>query len=206
MTCDMAVQVPRNINHPRKGSSIKVEPIRSLDAISAIKRLLSGNPRDLCLFTFGINTAYRAGEILSLSVGQVEHLQSGDRLEIKQTKTNRYRAATLNGIVARSIQNWIGEHPDPRPDAPLFISRTGKKSLKVSSLNALIKSWCNDVGLKGNYGTHSMRKTWGYHQRVQMNRPIPLLMAAYGHATQAQTLEYLCIQEDEIRDLYDLEL
>ena len=209
MTCIMPRNplIPsRNRNHPAKGSSIKVEPIRSLEGISAIKTLLADNPRDLCLFTFGINTAYRAGEILSLSVDQVEHLQAGDRLEIKQSKTGKYRATTLNGTVIRSIENWLAEHPNPVSDAPLFISRTGKKALKVSSVNAMIKGWCAEVGLHGNYGTHSMRKTWGYHQRVQMDRPIPLLMAAYGHASQAQTLDYLCIQEDEIRDLYDLEL
>ena len=209
MACNMTEKpliTSRNRNHPRKGSSIKVEPIRSLEAIAAIKAHLADNPRDLCLFTFGINTAYRAGEILSLKVSQVEHLSTGDRLEIKQSKTSKYRATTVNGTVVRAIQGWLAEHPKPVSDAPLFLSRTGKKALKVSSVNAMIKGWCAEVDLKGNYGTHSMRKTWGYHQRIQKDRPIPLLMVAYGHATQAQTLEYLCIQEDEIRDLYDLEL
>ncbi len=51
-----------------------------------------------------------------------------------------------------------------------------------------------------------MRKTWGYQQRVMKNAPIPILMEAFGHSTQAQTLAYLCIQEEEIQDLYGLEL
>ena len=80
----------RNTNHPKKGASIKVQPIRGLDAISSIKRNLSRHPRNLCLFTLGINTAYRANEILSLNVGQVRHLQSGDILSIKQSKTREY--------------------------------------------------------------------------------------------------------------------
>ena len=42
-----------------------------------------------------------------------------------------------------------------------------------------------------------MRKTWN---------PLPLLMEAFGHATQQQTLNYLCIQADEIKKIYDLEL
>ena len=41
----------RNTNHPKKGASIKVQPIRGLDAISSIKRNLSRHPRNLCLFT-----------------------------------------------------------------------------------------------------------------------------------------------------------
>lgn len=196
----------KNTNHPPKGSSIKVQPIRSREAIGDIKRLLKDKPRDLCLFTFGINTAYRAGELLSLKVGQVEHLTAGDRLEIKQTKNAKYRAITINQTVAASLNVWLAAHPRPNAHAPLFISQKGKQTLTVSAVNRMIKSWCAEVGLKGNYGSHTMRKTWGYHQRIQNDQPIPLLMAAFGHATQAQTLEYLCIQDDEISDLYDLEL
>ena len=39
-------------------------------------------PRDLCLFTMGVDTAYRANELMSQTVGQVEHLEAGDRLEV----------------------------------------------------------------------------------------------------------------------------
>ena len=42
-----------NTNHPQKGSTIKVEPIRSLDDIKAIKKLLANSPRDYLLFTMG---------------------------------------------------------------------------------------------------------------------------------------------------------
>lgn len=196
----------RNPNHPKKGSSIKVEPIRRLEDIQAIKALLADNPRDLCLFTFGINTAYRAGEILSLKVGHVAHLKAGDRLDLKQSKSGRYRAITLNQMVVSSIQNWLDVHPDPRPDSPLFRSQRSGSALTVSAVNHKLKGWCANIDLAGNYGTHTMRKTWGYHQRVQNNRPVALLMAAFGHTSEKQTLEYLCIQDEEIRDLYEMEL
>ena len=49
---------------------------------------------------------------------------------------------------------------------------------------------------------HTLRKTWGYQQRIRHNAPVALLMRAYGHSSEAQTLEYLCIQPDEIRNLY----
>ncbi|PHR93698.1 MAG: site-specific integrase [Robiginitomaculum sp.] len=195
-----------NANHPKRGSSIKVEPIRDIKSIKAIKKLLKGSPRDLCLFSFGINTAYRAGEILSLTVGQVEHLGAGDRLEIKQSKSGKYRAITINKTVDKALSDWLIVHPDKRSNAPLFISQRTRKALSVSTLSTTVKNWCGEIGLKGNYGSHSMRKTWGYHQRVKNKQPIPLLMVAFGHTSQAQTLEYLCIQDDEIRDLYDMEL
>lgn len=197
---------PRNLNHPKKGSSIKVEPIRDLKAIKRIRKLHAENKRDMCLFTFGINTAYRAGEILSLTVDQVDYLKTGDRLEIKQPKSGKYRPATINQIVIDAIDAWLKEHPDPRPGIPLFLSSRGEEALTVSSVNRLVKQWCKDVGLRGNYGSHTLRKTWGYHQRTQSNQPIPLLMAAFGHTSQAQTLEYLCVQDSEIADLYAMQL
>lgn len=198
---------PRNANHPKKGSTTKVEPIRDPDAIRAIKALLKDQLRDLCLFTFGINTAYRAGEILSLTIGQVQHLKAGDRLEIKQLKSKKYRAITINKTVEIALQNWLAVHPKSDiKSAPLFLSQRTGRALTVSTVNNMIKSWCREIKLSGNYGSHSMRKTWGYHQRVYNNQPIPLLMVAFGHTSQAQTLEYLCVQDDEIRDLYGMEL
>ena len=47
----------QNPHHPVQGSSIKVEPIRAKTAIAHIKNILADKPRDLCLFTLGINTA-----------------------------------------------------------------------------------------------------------------------------------------------------
>lgn len=201
--CDL----PRNINHPKKGSSIKVEPIRQAKEIKRIKKLLEDAPRDLCLFTLGINTAYRANELLSIQVGQVDYLCVGDPLEVKQSKTRKYRSVTLNQTVMNSIDGWLRVHPEPRSDAPLFWSRKSGKALTVSAVNALVKKWCRETGVRGhNFGSHTLRKTWGYHQRVFNHQPLPLLTAAYGHATQAQTLEYLCIQDEEVRDLYTMEL
>jgi len=197
---------PRNHNHPAKGSTTKVEPIRDLKAIKRIKKLYADKPRDLCLFTMGINTAYRAKELLSLTVGQVDHLQAGDRLDLKQTKNGQYRATTLNPTVITAIDNWLRHHPDPHAEAPLFRSTVTGQALRVSTVNNMVKQWCREVGLRGNYGSHSLRKTWGYHQRVHNGQPLPLLTAAYGHATQAQTLAYLCIQEEEIADLFAMEL
>ena len=196
----------QNPHHPKKGSSTRVEPITDLKAIKRIKLVLAEKPRDLCLFTLGINTAYRANELLSLTIEQVAHLNPGDQLVVKQSKNRKHRAVILNKVVIESIKAWLTVHPVQDSQAPLFISKRGGEALKVPALNALVKKWCREVGLKGNYGSHTLRKTWGYHQRVQKNTPVALLMSAFGHASEAQTLSYLCIQPQEIEALYELEL
>lgn len=193
----------RNDNHPRKGSSIKVQPIRSFVAIAAIKAHLHDQPRNLCLFTLGINTAYRASELLSLTVGQVDYLKAGDILDIKQQKTNEYRMAVLNTVAVDALQSWLALHPCRNmATAPLFLSQRGRRPLSVAAVNRLVKFWCREIGLSGNFGSHTLRKTWGYHQRIHNQANVALLMRAFGHATEAQTLDYLCILPDEIKALY----
>jgi hypothetical protein len=39
-----------------------------------MKRLLANRPRDLALFTLGINTTLRASDLLLITEGQVRHL------------------------------------------------------------------------------------------------------------------------------------
>ena len=193
----------RNDNHPKRGSSIKVQPIRSLSAIQGIKDLLKAQPRNLCLFTLGINTAYRANELLSLTVGQVEHLRTGDVLEIKQSKNNQYRQTVVNAAAEQALRYWLDYHPQRfTVDAPLFLSQRRKRALTVAAVNRLVKLWCQAVMLAGNYGSHSLRKTWGYHQRIHNEASVALLMRAFGHTSEAQTLAYLGILPDEIRRLY----
>jgi len=202
----------RNPNHPQKGSSIKVEPIRSKKTIENIKGILlhASNYRDHCLFTLGINTAFRANELLSITVGQVCDLEPGNQLELKQSKNRKHRTVTLNKTSIAAIKQYL-EHDNyikgkfrSDPDAPLFYSQRGY-CLTVPSVHNKVKSWCNQVGLNGNYGSHTMRKTWGYWQ-YKRGTPLPLLMEAFGHASQKQTLNYLCIQPEEVKVIYSMEL
>ena len=199
----MPFQKGENPHHPKKGSTIKVEPIRDRKAIKRIKKMLDDNPRNLCLFTLGINTAYRANELLSIRVEQVRHLEPGDSFDLKQRKTQKYRTVMMNPSVVTAIQDCI-EEGKLNNDDPLFLGARGL--LTVPSVSRMIKTWCQDAGLKGNYGSHTLRKTWGYWQRMERGTAVPLLMEAFGHATQQQTLSYLGIQAAEIAQIYELEL
>jgi len=66
---------------------------------------------------------------------------------------------------------------------PLFFSQHGEV-MTVPSVNRLVKTWCRAINFKGNYGSHTLRKTFGYHQRVQLNTSIPELMVMFNHSSQ----------------------
>ncbi len=188
----------QNTNRPAKGSQIKVQPITKLKDIKAIKKLLADNPRDFCLFVLGINTNLRASDLTQITVGMVKDKKPGDDLELKEKKTGKTRRITLNKSAISAIQPLLltDNHK------PLFSSQRGKGPLLTPSINRLVKSWCKLINLKGNYGSHTLRKTFGYHQRVQLGTSIPELMVMFNHSTQRQTLDYLCIQAEEIKDAY----
>ena len=191
----------KNPNHPKEGDQIKVDPIKELKDINSIKKMLKyDKPRDYCLFILGINTNLRAGDLLSITVGQVRDLKAGGELVLNEKKTGKGRRITLNESAVEAIQHWLISDKSLEDDDQLFKSQRGV--LTVQSVNRLVKMWCKAINLPGNYGSHTMRKTFGYHQRKQLNTSIAELMVMFNHSTQRQTLDYLCIQADEIKDAY----
>jgi len=196
-----------NQNHPSKGAIIKVDPIRTERDIKSIKKLLADKPRDLCIFTLGINTNLRASDLLKITIGQVRHLHPGQHFTLREQKTSKERTITLNKTVHDAIQGLLREMGNPVNDADyLFQSRKGKGKLTVSTLNAMVKDWCRAINLKGNYGSHTLRKTFGYIHRTVFNTDIPTLMTMFNHSTQRQTLAYLGIQASEVKDAYMREI
>lgn len=198
------IRALNNPNHPKKGSTTKVEPIRKLKDIEAIKNLLKDNTRNLCLFTIGINTNLRASDLANLTIGQVAHLQPGDQLCLKEKKTGKSRCISLNKKVIAAISSLIDPLSDP--SELLFQSRKGNGRLSGSYINNLVKSWCKEINLKGNYGAHTLRKTFGYIHRTQFCTDIPTLMIMFNHSSQKQTLDYLGIQPTEIKAAYMKEI
>lgn len=194
-----------NPNHPKKGAIIAVDPIRDTKHIRAIKKILADKPRDLALFVVGINTNLRASDLARIKVGHVRSLKAGDSFDLREKKTGKVRPVVMNGDCVKALSRYLASR-DAADDEPLFRSQRGGQAITPIAINGLVKSWCRTLNLKGNYGAHTLRKTWGYHQRVTFNVDIPTLMDALGHSTQRQTLTYLCIQPEEIKSVYANEL
>jgi integrase len=161
----------------------------------------------LALFVLAINSNLRACDLLNLTIDQVQSLQVGDDLVLREKKTKKIRRIVINQAVWHALNEWIEIHPkSENGQAPLFLSRKGGKPLRVPTLSGMVKSWCNAVGLTGSFGCHTLRKTFGYQHRVRFKTDLPTLQTIYGHAHQRQTLDYLCVQPDEVRDAYMKEI
>lgn len=189
-------------NHPQPGSTIRVDPIRQLKDVALLKKLLADQPRDHCIFIMGINTNLRASDLLAIRVGDIRNLKVGDNFTLREKKTSKLRRITINRAVHMSVQRLLITRPNAVDTDYLFASsRTGNR-LTVSTLNKKVKNWCRHINLPGNYGSHTLRKTWGYMMRTQHGIDIPTLMTIFNHATQRQSLAYLCIQEADVQECY----
>lgn len=191
----------KNRNHPKKGSSIASDPIRNIPDIAKIKENLRLKPRDLALFTLGINTNLRISDLLKLHVKDVKYLQIGDSITVKQQKRGKYGIRILNETAFNALQNWLKIHPGS-DFSPLFPGKNPDIAITKQYASRLIKLWCKKAGLNGRFSAHSLRKTFGYHMIETFKIPLHRVQAAYGHRDSGTTLMYLGILRDDIREIY----
>lgn len=191
-----------NPNHPPKGAVTKVSPVRDLTALSKLKARLYPHPRNYCLLIFGINTNLRASDLLQVRVGQVRYCEVGDTFQLREKKTQKLRAITMNPAVYEAVQRLLETIPKATDDDALFQSKQGKGPLTVSSFSYMVKNWCREIGLTGNHASHSLRKTFGFVHRKIHQTDIPTLMVMFNHSSQKETLDYLGIQQDDVQSAY----
>ena len=189
-----------NRNHPAKGSSIVVEPIREENAIKAIRNMLSNNPRNHLLFVLGINNGLRTGDLLKLRVKDLAGMKPNESINIKEGKTGKQNILFVNKTVHEILTQYL-EHSNLSEDDFLFLSRKTKKAITIQAVNALVKKWTSAINLKGNYGAHSLRKTWGYFQRTNFGVGFEIICKRFNHQSPAVTMRYLGIADSEVRNV-----
>jgi gp32 len=176
-----------------------VEPIRDIDDIERIKDYLRrNNERDYILFMFGIYTGLRVSDIIPI---KVKHIL-GSRIEIREKKTGKIRSFPINQQLRNALNQYI-ENKQLKEYDYLFPSRkkkngNGVKICHISRIQVykILKEAGEHIGLK-NIGTHSMRKTFGYHFYKQ-NSNITILQQIFNHSTPEITLGYIGYTQEEL--------
>jgi len=186
-------------NHPKRGERIAVEPIRKLKDIKAIASYLDSNPRDRLLFLMGINNGLRACDLVRLKVGQVSHLKPGGLIKIKESKTGKENVLVINKSVYKALRAYL-DAAKPSEDDYLFPSRKGGH-LQSQAVQKLVKKWTSTFNLKGNYGAHTLRKTFGYIQRVNFGVGFEIICKRYNHSSPSITMRYLGIEDREVHNI-----
>ncbi|MBE7713255.1 MAG: site-specific integrase [Cyanobacteria bacterium SIG26] len=178
-----------------------VEPIRDKNKIKQVKLILKNNGlRDYLLFLMGINSGLRISDILKL---RVKDVLNKEHIEIKEQKTGKYKKFPITKSFEKTLFEYIIEK---NPNEWLFPSQKGEKPISRVQAYRIISKACNKAGITTRIGTHTLRKTFGYHF-YQEKKDIALLQSILNHSAPSVTLRYIGINQDIIdENLKDFQL
>lgn len=186
----------------KKTHIINVQPLRTNEEIQemkhAIRRGNKGTPkrkeladRDVLLFLIGINTGLRVNDILKLKVGDVK---GKDFFYIFEGKTKKKRAVNI-GMIRNEIDAFT---ENMKPDEYLFQSQKGNGPLTTTQVYRILDDAADFLG-RDDVGTHTMRKTFGYHHYKKF-KDVAMLQEIFNHSSPSITKRYIGIRQDEINE------
>lgn len=196
------------------------EPIKSVDDVNRISEYFieNGRYRDNMLFIVGINFGLRVSDLRSLRFSSLinPNCTFRDSFPVFEKKTRRTRARkknrhiTVNTAVVEAVTLYLENTTGVSLSDYMFRSesnngRSKNIPLSITAIDNILKDAARALHLSAHISTHSLRKTFGYHQMLMSNndhRKLLLLQKIFNHSTPAQTLDYIGITGEEIEEAY----
>jgi integrase len=168
-----------------------VQPIRDPEKVEAIKQFLKEqNERNYLLFLIGINTGLRISDILKLKVGDVK----GTHISIREKKTGKQKRIRITPSLKRELKWYVEGKND---EEYLIKSRNGcNKPIGRSMAYKILRKVAERFNLD-EIGTHTLRKTFGYHF-YQQTKDVAMLQEIFNHSSPAITLKYIGVNQDSM--------
>ena len=170
-----------------------VQPIRDSELVNAIAEdLKENNERDYVMFMTGIYLGLRISDILKLKVKDLKKTH----INIRAQKTGKETRILINATLRKAIDDYI-KNSNLKDNNYLFVSKT--KRYKPITREQAYKI-LNKIGKKyklESIGTHTLRKTFGYHFYKQKG-DVAMLQTLFGHDNQNDTLRYIGMIQDTI--------
>lgn len=172
-----------------------VEPIRSIEHLKKLENYLAKkSSRDLLMFTIGTNCGLRISDIVALKVGDVKNKT---HIQIIEKKTKKFKKFPINAKLKPMFEEFT---KGKRSDEALFKSRFNNRMDRYTAYR-ILRGACCAVGLQEKVGTHTMRKTFGYHH-YKKYKDVAMLQKIFNHSSPQITLRYIGIEQDQIDESY----
>lgn len=170
-----------------------VEPIRNIENIRKIEKIFaqqSCGKRNALLFAIGTNCGLRISDIVALNVGDV---RNRNHIQIIEKKTGKFKKFPLNSKLKPMIDEFTkGKHSDEA----LFKTRFDNRMDRFTAYR-ILKTACKLANIEEKVGTHTMRKTFGYHY-YKKYRDVAMLQKIFNHSSPAITMRCIGIEQDQI--------
>lgn len=195
------------MNQNQKGQEVKRLKEKDLENI----RKYLGEINKISFLNFiniGVNVGLRISDLAQL---RFEMINPNWEVTIKEKKTRKIRTIAFNktcqkaikelkayyksigfstkeGYILKSLSRYNIKY---KIDSPISVNGVSQEFQKLRDM----------LSIEYPIGSHSLRKTWGYHvYKGTLN--IALLMKAFNHSSAEQTLKYIGIEEENITKIY----
>lgn len=149
--------------------------------------------RNYMLILIGLNTAFRAEDLLQLRVCDVIK----GYVSIKENKTGKMQNFKMNKLLHQDIKEYVERNHLNHYD---YLFRGQKRIVGGKSYiypinrqqgHRIVAAAGKNIGISFVFGMHSLRKTFGYQYIKNGGNPITL-MKMYNHDSPDVTLRYVC--------------
>ncbi len=167
--------------------------------------------RDWFLFVVGINVGLRVSDLTHLkwdNVFESDMKTFVDGRNKEEQKTGKLKLICPNEYIKKVVKEYL-YFSDTNPKAGEHVFLKGRKNkdniyspISDATVEKMIKEVTKAYGIKGNYNTHSLRKTYAYHKYmmyVKNGDPLALVKVQkdLNHRNSSDTARYLGITRDE---------
>lgn len=177
------------------------------------------------IFNVGIYSGLRVSDVLNLNTTDVcnmqvtqdtnlRKLEIKDFITIREQKTNKYKKFPISNKLKPILEEYLKNYrcttyhkPTLRSeykietDLALFVTTHHLRQERVNIYNVINRA-AKHVGITEPIGTHTMRKTFGYHFYKQ-TKDIVLLQKILNHSSPGITLRYIGVTEEDINRAYN---
>lgn len=169
-----------------------VEPIRDSIKVQEVANYLKKySERNYIMFILGFNSGLRISDILNLRIRDVK---GKDYISIREKKTGKQKIFPMTPILKRELKKYCS---DKDSDDYLIKSRVGYNRAIGRKQAYRILNEAGEVFGLYNLGTHTLRKTFGYHFYKQY-KDVVTLQKIFNHSDPSITLHYIGVEQSHI--------
>lgn len=173
-----------------------VEPIRDARTVRDIADYLKEKgEKYYIMYMVGIHSGLRISDILRLKVRDV---RGKDRIKIREKKTGKEKIFPITKELGAALAAYCEGRKDYQYLIPS--DRAMNKAISRQYAYVVIREAGEAFGLD-SVGTHTLRKTFGYHFYMQ-TKDVVLLMRIFNHSAESTTLRYIGVEQTTIDAAY----
>ena len=147
------------------------------------------------IWWFGIHSGLRISDILGL---RIDDVFGRERILIREQKTGKIKEFPLSTKMKKLLWDYCRDRVGI---SEWVFEGRGQRRLDRAQVYRRLQEARDALKIDCHIGTHTMRKTFGYHSYRQY-KDITLLQYIYNHTSPEVTKRYIGITQDEVDRYY----